>query len=332
MSNILATLENQVSEEPSTEEAPEVEETEETEEEVEETEEEVEETEDPDAEGEPEETEETEDPDAEGEPEVPELDDAAEFMIDGERVTGAELKKGGLRQADYTRKTQELAEQRKVLDAEREKADEYEAFLSGIGDLDTMEAELSRFYPKTFAALRDRIIEQAIEEQSVAEDAAALARLQRYRQQDLEARQERRDRAVQAHKEKLKGDRQKTADLRKAFMGWTDSSMKAAGLDPKDADQRDLVTQQVAKRRGETWTEDTFKAAAAAVAKLLGKKPPAAKKPAGKPAKKAALPPIRSTGTKTPAAAKNKPKGPKSKTVTSEDFFTSLRRKHGNAI
>lgn len=58
------------------------------------------------------------------------------FEIDGEKVTLSELKKERLRQADYTRKTQELAEQRKATEAEvqqyRETRNKYAAMLEQV--------------------------------------------------------------------------------------------------------------------------------------------------------------------------------------------------------
>lgn len=56
------------------------------------------------------------------------LDMSSTVEVDGEEVTVAELKNGHLRQKDYTRKTQELAEHRKTMEAqyaeiERERAE-----------------------------------------------------------------------------------------------------------------------------------------------------------------------------------------------------------------
>src|SRR3954462_15877349 len=81
--------------------------------EIEEGEEESEETEDPEIELE-EGEEESEESDEDEETEEPEagaaLDDKTEYQVGDERVTGAELRKGYMRQADYTRKTQALAD------------------------------------------------------------------------------------------------------------------------------------------------------------------------------------------------------------------------------
>lgn len=91
-------------------------------------EEEISETEDAEQVGEAEETD-TEDTEEEesGEPNE-------EVVIDGkpEKVTKAELVKGYQRQADYTRKTQAVAEERKALEADRAKHDESVKALAAI--------------------------------------------------------------------------------------------------------------------------------------------------------------------------------------------------------
>lgn len=48
-----------------------------------------------------------------------EIDPAASFDLDGESVTGEELRSGYMRQSDYTRKTQDVAQARQALDNER---------------------------------------------------------------------------------------------------------------------------------------------------------------------------------------------------------------------
>lgn len=80
---------------------------------------------DEDDEGEAEDTDDEDTPDDEDEDEPEEdesgealaSDDAVVTLEDGSKVTVAELKRGHLRTSDYTRKTQELAEQRKAFEA-----------------------------------------------------------------------------------------------------------------------------------------------------------------------------------------------------------------------
>lgn len=86
------------------------------------------ETEEVEAEAEPDEQDEPEAEDAEP-VEVYDADEYGEIAIalkDGTQTTLAELTKGNLRQADYSRKTQELAEQRKALEAGAQKLAERE--------------------------------------------------------------------------------------------------------------------------------------------------------------------------------------------------------------
>lgn len=64
----------------------------------------------------------------EGSSESAALDDDAKVTLkDGTETTIGELREGALRRDDYTRKTQELAEQRKELEQDREKIDRFTA-------------------------------------------------------------------------------------------------------------------------------------------------------------------------------------------------------------
>jgi len=96
-----------------------------------------------DVEEEAEETEEVEDPTDESDDESedePEYITEGNIEIDGESVSVDEIKLGYLRQADYTKKTQAVAEQRK---AAEEKTANYESTLSAL--LTASGADLSRF-------------------------------------------------------------------------------------------------------------------------------------------------------------------------------------------
>lgn len=89
-----------------------------------------------------EEPEEVEDPTEETEEQDEEAEDTAQqvFEIDGQEVTVDELKLGYLRQADYTKKTQAVAEQRKAVE---EQTRQYESSINAL--LTAAGADLSRF-------------------------------------------------------------------------------------------------------------------------------------------------------------------------------------------
>lgn len=81
----------------------------------------------------------TEDSESDEEAEPDEDEDQPEEIVvelDGKQVTVDELKKGYLRQSDYTRKTQQVAEERKSLEAElsviREERSQYEQLLPAL--------------------------------------------------------------------------------------------------------------------------------------------------------------------------------------------------------
>jgi hypothetical protein len=65
------------------------------------------------------------------------LRDDATIVIDGHEITGAEVKRGFLRQADYTRKTQEVSQERQQVHAARQQVSAMEAELAQVLELAT---------------------------------------------------------------------------------------------------------------------------------------------------------------------------------------------------
>lgn len=87
-----------------------------------------------------EESEEAEEVDEDPTDEAEAEESEATFEVDGESLTAEELKLGYLRQSDYTKKTQAVAEQRKAFEAQSEQAEAtMNALMSAAG------ADLSRF-------------------------------------------------------------------------------------------------------------------------------------------------------------------------------------------
>jgi hypothetical protein len=122
-------------------------------------------------------------------------DDDPEFEIDGERVKLSELRKERLRQADYTRKTQELAKEREAVKAERE-------------------TEVAAYREKrdTYAGLLAQV-EEALQEPEPnwakirEEDPDGFAQAFA----DYKLRQEQRD-AVKAERDRIAAEQQKEKD------------------------------------------------------------------------------------------------------------------------
>lgn len=316
MANLQATLLSAVSEEPETS-APETPDTEEPEA-----------PEAPDTDDT--ETPDTEDPDTE-EPEedpTPELDDDATFRVGDETLTGKDLKAQRLMQADYTRKTQALADEREAFETKRAaEADELEDikhWLGSLQDPEDMEFELATYFPKAFEALRDRILEQAVDEHEMTERERALFKEKRKNDFERKARQKQEEYA--ARKEAAKKGEIEKAEMAKRFSLWREDSVKAAGLDPKNEQHLMLVSDRiVAAYRGKKWTPEIFQAASEYVAKALGKTPPKAKEPEKKAAAK--LPPVRAAGAKKPVGTPEA-KAP-AKAKSSNDFFKDLRKQVG---
>lgn len=273
-----------------------------------------------------------EDPEAEPEepptPSEPELADDVKFKVGEDILTGKELKLGNLRQADYTRKTQELAEERKQIEAVKEEIEEVKEWAQSLIDPEAMHFELQRYYPKAFAKLKEKIIQEAIEEQDL--DPAHLHDRQLARALEVERKARMQDEAQTKKRNEKKELAQKTAELRVQYDKWVDETMKEAGLDPTDTEHQALVRDRIAVRhRDQNWDKDLFSQISAHVAKVLGKTPKAKPATPAKPAAK--LPPSpRPAGNKTPAEAKEKAKATNKRAHKDvADSFTELRKKYG---
>lgn len=254
---------------------------------------------------------------AEAEPET--VDDSAAVRVGDKTLTVKELKDGHLMQADYSRKTQALADERAAFEQERdglhEENEELKSWVASLSDPAEMEFELERYFPDQFETLRQRIIEQAIEEQEMTDRERDAHR--RARKAEVAQKAREKDEAFEAKKRERRESVQRTAALRQTFNGWLEETMAASGLDPANPKHQKLVRQEIAnEHRGKTWTKETFEAATKEVASVLGAKPKAP------PGKKAELPPVRPGGVKAPA---DKAKPAKKKTQDSENFFDSLR-------
>lgn len=254
-----------------------------------------------------------------------EIKDEAKFTIDGKEVTGKELKAGFLRQEDYTRKTQALAEERRALTTERdslkEENEEFVEWVRSFDDPDTMRFELIRNFPAAYDALRDHIISQALEDQDL--DATALAWKRRAEKAEVFQKAKEQDEARARTKEEKQAQVQRTSELRATFNTWAAETLAGAGLDPKSKDHQELVrarVQQAFPANQHRWTKEHFQLAAAYIAKQLGKTPPVP------PKAKPNLPPTKPQGNR--ATVEQKTPKIKEKKDTGEGF-SSLRAKYG---
>lgn len=125
--------------------------------------------EEPGEEDEPEET------DEESEQQDATLDDDTEVDVDGSPVKLSELRSGYLRQSDYTRKTQALAEERKSLDQNKAEAERLRS--SYTENLQVLDSFLQKSVPYDDAAL-DKLAE---------EDPAKYTQAERANRKHLEA-------------------------------------------------------------------------------------------------------------------------------------------------
>ena len=206
---------------------------------------EVEDAEDGDTDEDHEQPEESDEEDPEG---PVELDDEAKVRLkDGTEVTLAELREGALRRDDYTRKTQELADQRRELEEQREKIDRFTSafdddpvgvleklvtsqkqpthavahLLKGLADSGVLEEDFVRTFIPEGGAVRQK-----------AGEAAEQDRLSKIEQQ-LEQRQ---------REERQQLERQET--IATFERQWT-SAVEKAGLKFESAEQEQELLREV---------------------------------------------------------------------------------------
>lgn len=178
--------------------------------------------------------------DDEGEPEddSEEESDEGYLDIDGDRITLEEAKKGYLRQQDYTRKTQEIAEGRKELEQHFEALQvERQRYAERLAELAQQEVQepdwdtLRETDPIEYMLQRDQWRDrnerrqaleaerQRIEEQTAKEQQQKLVKhLQREQERLIERLPEWRDEKT------AKKERQEVADLLRE-VGWTDEEL-----------------------------------------------------------------------------------------------------------
>lgn len=87
------------------------------------------------------------------------LSKVEKFKIDGEELTLEQFKQERMRQSDYTRKTQEIAAERKAIQEQQSLNDHFRADLPKILRDPSLLSEMSRHYPKEFVELAQAYLE-----------------------------------------------------------------------------------------------------------------------------------------------------------------------------
>jgi hypothetical protein len=264
----------------------------------------------------------------------------AKFLIDGKEVTGEELLTGRLAHADYTRKTQALADARKTFEAKSEEHEDYrgdvqEYFQRTLSDPSELLNEYRASAPEKFQALKKLILDEAIRVGDMTEAEFAM-----YQEMDKSKHEDwKRGRLSARAKaaEERTTMRSQRAEIHRSVSNWRAEAMKGAGLSLDNQDHTDAFYEYMTSRhRADRWTEEMIQAAAKSVAKRFGVKPPkASAAPAqvkdpktGKfvPAKPVqAPPPVRGLGTKRPPGKSD----PTPKKVSTSTTFAALRERFG---
>lgn len=154
-------------------------------------------------------------------------DDLEDFELDGKKYrVPKELKRGFLRQDDYTRKTQELAEERKVTQARMDNAlkmvDSANKYQQQIGFIAAIDAELAQFDQATLLRLRSE------DPQTYASRVADLQLLQQHRSNAVTALQQLQSQHDEAFRRELAMLRETNdRELSRRVKGWDSATSKA---------------------------------------------------------------------------------------------------------
>ena len=162
----------------------------------------------------------------------PELDETVTVLVDGKPVELtkaqiAEAHKSGLRQADYTKKTQELSEQRKAAETETAKArEERTKYAEGLQKAAAvLEAQLQEQQQIDWQKLLENDPVEYLRQQHLAQ--ARQARLQ-------QTYQERHNLELQANAEREQSFKEHIADQRDQLLAkipeWRDEAKQKAGV------------------------------------------------------------------------------------------------------
>lgn len=120
------------------------------------------------------------------------LDKTEKFLFKGKEMTRDELEKAYMRQQDYTKKTQALADERKFID-------NLSVDLKAVKSNPALVAEFKKVYPEKYHAYLDVVLDQAAQQQQpqAAVPPEILQRLEQHEQM-LTAVQEERQKAEEA--------------------------------------------------------------------------------------------------------------------------------------
>lgn len=157
-----------------------------------------------------EESDEEEEEDTPGPDDPVELSDDKKVKVGDEVLTGKELREGRLRQADYTRKTQQLAEQRKEFEADQQAIKQW---FQSLKDPQELRSQIADMFPEAFdEAVIARAKELYQEYQLPDEQRKAQQEARKIRQENERLKREREEwekaRQEQTKKETLEQARQ----------------------------------------------------------------------------------------------------------------------------
>lgn len=121
-------------------------------------------------------------------PSVVDIDKLEKFMYEGKEWTKDDLRKSILMHQDYTKKTQEVANERKAIESEKRFAENVPHDLEKLARDPTLISEFRRIYPQKYHATAEKLLERLgvprtqPDQARVNDYSAEVARLERVEQ------------------------------------------------------------------------------------------------------------------------------------------------------
>lgn len=121
-------------------------------------------------------------------PSVVDIDKLEKFMYEGKEWTKDDLRRSILMHQDYTKKTQEVASERKAIESERRFAENVPYDLEKLSRDPTLISEFKRVYPQKYHATAEKILERLgiqspkVDQPKPNDYSAEVARLERVEQ------------------------------------------------------------------------------------------------------------------------------------------------------
>lgn len=259
--------------------------------------------------------------------EAPEPDEKYEVTVQGEKIKVSleDLKSGYMQQADYTRKSQELAKGRKELARTQRQMEESQSairdFFGDLSDPSKVISTLSSLGPDVKKSVNAALEKKTIEilEEWALDETEQAKRAHARQQQELEEERRRFEEERKSHSQ-----REQIEVWERRIASWTPEVLSASGLPDNQRVRRLFAAElQEVLESGRAATKEDFSEAAQALASELPELVAKGDKPVEDRKTRAHPPSAPRRGGGGPRKGESEPK----KKERSADFFRELRKR-----